>query len=46
MTSRSLIGARGADVHVLTLIGHKLARMGADPVLDEASKGGVQVTVG
>ena len=33
-----LIGARGADVHVLTLVGHKLARMGADPVLDEQAK--------
>ena len=33
-----LIGAHGADVHVLTLIGHKLARMGADPVLDERAK--------
>jgi hypothetical protein len=33
-----LIGARGADVHVLTLVGHKLARMGADPVLDERAK--------
>jgi tetratricopeptide (TPR) repeat protein len=33
-----LIGARGADVHVLTLVGHNLARMGADPVLDERAK--------
>ena len=33
-----LIGARGADVHVLTLIGHKLARLGADPVLDRRAK--------
>ena len=33
-----LIGARGADVHVLTLVGHKLARLGADPVLDERAK--------
>ena len=33
-----LIAARGADVHVLTLVGHKLARMGADPVLDEQAK--------
>ena len=33
-----LIGAHGADVHVLTLVGHKLARMGADPVLDERAK--------
>jgi hypothetical protein len=32
------VAARGADVHVLTLIGHKLARMGADPVLDERAK--------
>jgi hypothetical protein len=34
----TLIGARGADVHVLTLVGHHLARMGADPVLDEKAK--------
>jgi tetratricopeptide (TPR) repeat protein len=34
----TLIGARGADVHVLTLVGHHLARMGADPVLDERAK--------
>jgi hypothetical protein len=34
----ALIGARGADVHVLTLVGHRLARMGADPVLDEKAK--------
>ena len=33
-----LIAARGADVHVLTLVGHKLARLGADPVLDEQAK--------
>ncbi len=34
-----LLGAaHGADVHVLTLVGHKLARMGADPVLDERAK--------
>jgi hypothetical protein len=33
-----LIGAYGADVHVLTLVGHKLARLGADPVLDERAK--------
>ena len=33
-----LIGARGAEVHVLTLVGHKIARMGADPVLDEQAK--------
>jgi hypothetical protein len=31
----ALIGAHGAGVHVLTLVGHRLARMGADPVLDE-----------
>ena len=34
----TLIGARGADVHVLTLVGHHLARMGADPVLDQRAK--------
>jgi tetratricopeptide (TPR) repeat protein len=34
----TLIGARGADVHVLTLVGHQLARMGADPVLDQRAK--------
>ena len=34
----ALIGAHGADVHVLTLVGHRLARMGADPVLDEPAK--------
>ena len=34
----TLIGAHGADVHVLTLVGHRLARMGADPVLDEKAK--------
>jgi hypothetical protein len=34
----ALIGARGADVHVLTLVGHDLARMGADPVLDQQAK--------
>jgi hypothetical protein len=33
-----LIGAHGADVHVFTLIGHKLARLGADPVLDERAR--------
>jgi hypothetical protein len=33
-----LIGAHVADVHVFTLVGHKLARMGADPVLDERAK--------
>src|SRR5439155_10348311 len=34
----ALIGARGADLHVLTLVGHHLARMGADPVLDQQAK--------
>jgi tetratricopeptide (TPR) repeat protein len=34
----ALIAAHGADVHVLTLVGHGLARMGADPVLDETAK--------
>ena len=34
----ALIGARGAGVHVLTLVGHRLARMGADPVLDERQR--------
>jgi hypothetical protein len=38
----ALIGARGADVHVLTLVGHQLARMGADPVLDEKAKAAYQ----
>ncbi len=33
-----LIGAGGADVHVLTLVGHELPRMGADPVLDQRAK--------
>ena len=33
-----LIGARGADVHVLTLVGHNFARTGADPVLDDTAK--------
>jgi hypothetical protein len=33
-----VLGAHGAYVHVLTLVGHKLARMGADPVLDERAK--------
>ena len=37
-----LIGARGADIHVLTLVGHKLPRMGADPVLDERAKAAFQ----
>jgi hypothetical protein len=36
--ARTAIGARGADVHVLTLVGHHLARMGADPVLDRQAK--------
>ena len=34
----TLIEAHGADVHVLTLVGHRLARMGGDPVLDEKAK--------
>jgi hypothetical protein len=34
----ALIAAHGADVHVLALVGHGLARMGADPVLDETAK--------
>jgi len=38
----ALIGAHGADVHVLTLVGHHLARMGADPVLDEKAKAAYQ----
>ena len=38
----ALIGAHGADVHVLTLVGHRLARMGADPVLDEPAKAAYQ----
>jgi hypothetical protein len=33
-----LIGVRGADVHVLTLVGHELPRLGADPVLDGQAK--------
>ena len=33
-----LIGAGGANVHVLTLVGHELPRMGADPVLDKRAK--------
>jgi tetratricopeptide (TPR) repeat protein len=33
-----LIGARGAGVHVLTLVGRELPRLGADPVLDERAK--------
>ena len=34
----ALVRAGGADVHVLTLVGHHLARMGADPVLDRQAK--------
>ena len=34
----ALIAACGADVHVLTLVGHKLPRLGADPVLDDQAK--------
>jgi hypothetical protein len=34
----ALVLAGGADVHVLTLVGHHLARMGADPVLDRQAK--------
>ena len=34
----ALVRADGADVHVLTLVGHYLARMGADPVLDRQAK--------
>src|SRR5690242_608269 len=34
----TLIEAHGADVHVLALVGHHLARMGADPVLDDQAK--------
>ena len=41
-----VLGAHGAYVHVLTLVGHKLARMGADPVLDERAEGCVQVPAG
>jgi tetratricopeptide (TPR) repeat protein len=33
-----LIGACGAEVHVLALVGHELPRMGADPVLDQRAK--------
>jgi len=33
-----LIGAKGADVHVYTLVGHDFARTGADPVLDDTAK--------
>jgi AAA ATPase domain len=33
-----LIDARGEGVHVLTLIGHPSARIGADPVLDQRAK--------
>ena len=38
----ALIQAGGADVHVLTLVGHHLARMGADPVLDRQAKAAYQ----
>ena len=41
-----LIGAHGADVHVLTLIGHKLARYGRRPGAGRPSQGGVQVAAG
>ena len=34
----ALVRADSADVHVLTLVGHHLARMGADPVLDRQAK--------
>jgi len=34
----AMVRAGGADVHVLTLVGHRLARMGADPVLDRQAK--------
>jgi hypothetical protein len=34
----SLGDTAAADVHVLTLVGHHLARMGADPVLDQRAK--------
>jgi hypothetical protein len=33
-----LIDAAGADVHVLTLLGHEHARLGADPMLDDRAK--------
>jgi hypothetical protein len=33
-----LIAAQGADVHVLTLIGHDVARTGSDPILDDTAK--------
>lgn len=42
----TLIGARGADVHVLTLVGNRLARMGADPVLDEKAKAAYKARLG
>jgi hypothetical protein len=38
----ALVRAGGADVHVLTLVGHHLARMGADPVLDRQAKAAYQ----
>jgi len=34
----TLIDARGADIHVSTLIGHDLSRPGADPILDETAR--------
>ena len=34
----TLIDARGADVHVSTLIGQDLPRPGADPILDDTAK--------
>jgi len=34
----SIIGARGADVHVLTLVGNGIAPTGADPILDHTAK--------
>ncbi len=34
----TIIGARGADVHVLTLIGTEMARIGADPILDDSAR--------
>jgi hypothetical protein len=41
-----VIGAKGADVHVYTLVGHDFARTGADPVLDRYGKGAVQSATG
>ena len=34
----TMIAARGADVHVLTLVGDELPRTGADPILDDTAK--------